>query len=61
MENKFTETFDIEKFIPDAKFEDVINRFENGRTIKDFKYKNPVLSIEEMKKETEESKIKKEP
>lgn len=57
MENKeFPETFDISRFIPDAPFEEIIDRFESGRTPKDINpIKNKVLSVEEFKQETKES------
>jgi len=57
MENKeFPETFDLSRFIPDAPFEEIISRFENGRTPKDINsIKNKVLSVEEFKQETKES------
>lgn len=57
MENKeFPETFDLSRFIPDAPFEEIIDRFENGRTPKDINsIKNKVLSVEEFKQETKES------
>ena len=35
--DKYPETFELSKFIPDAPFEEIIDRFENGRTIKDLK------------------------
>lgn len=57
MENKeFPETFDLSRFIPDAPFEEMVYRFENGRTPKDIdSIKNKVLSVEEFKQETKES------
>lgn len=55
MEDKFTETFELSRFIPDAPFEEVIERFENGRTIKDLKpEKTKVLSVEEFMNTTKE-------
>jgi len=61
MENKeFPETFDLSLFIPDAPFEEIIDRFENGRTVKDIQpRKNKVLTVEEFKEETKETKREK--
>jgi uncharacterized protein YlbG (UPF0298 family) len=61
MENKeFPETFDLSLFIPDAPFDEIINRFENGRTVKDIQpRKNKVLTVEEFKEETKETKREK--
>ena len=58
--DKYPETFELSKFIPDAPFEEIIDRFENGRTIKDLKpEKNKVLSVEEFLNTTkEEEKVK---
>jgi hypothetical protein len=55
MDNEYPETFELSKFIPDAPFEEIIDRFENGRTIKDLKpEKNKVLSVEEFLNTTKE-------
>jgi len=58
--DKYPETFELSKFIPDAPFEEIIDRFENGRTIKDLKpERNKVLSVEEFINTTkEEPKVK---
>jgi hypothetical protein len=60
MEDKFTETFDLSRFIPDCPFEEIIERFENGRTISELKpEKNKVLSVDEFMNATKEkSKVK---
>jgi hypothetical protein len=54
MENKeFPETFDLSRFVPDMEFNDVIDRFENGRTPKDINpIKNKVLTVEEFNQVT---------
>jgi hypothetical protein len=61
MENKeFPETFDLSLFIPDAPFDEIIDRFENGRTVDKIEpRKNKVLTVEEFKEETKESKREK--
>ena len=61
MENKeFPETFDLSLFIPDAPFEEIIDRFENGRTVDKIEpRKNKVLTVEEFKEETKETKREK--
>jgi hypothetical protein len=61
MENKeFPETFDLSQFIPDAPFEEIIDRFENGRTVDKIEpRKNKVLTVEEFKEETKETKREK--
>jgi hypothetical protein len=61
MENKeFPETFDLSQFIPDAPFEEIIDRFENGRTVDKIEpRKNKVLTVEEFKEETKEAKREK--
>jgi hypothetical protein len=58
MENKdFPETFDLSRFIQDEPFEQIISRFENGRTPDKIpKHKNKVLTVEEFKEETKEIK-----
>jgi len=61
MENKeFPETFDLSQFIPDAPFDEIIDRFENGRTVDKIEpRKNKVLTVEEFKEETKETKREK--
>jgi len=62
MENKeFPETFDLSLFIPDAPFEEIIDRFEStNRTVDKIEpRKNKVLTVEEFKEETKESKREK--
>jgi hypothetical protein len=55
MDDKYPETFELSKFIPDAPFEEIIDRFENGRTIKELRpEKNKVLSVEEFMNTTKE-------
>jgi hypothetical protein len=55
--DKYPETFELSKFIADAPFEEIIDRFENGRTIKELKpEKNKVLSVEEFMNTTKEVK-----
>jgi hypothetical protein len=37
----FPELFDIDRFLPDGQFDEIIHRFENGRTAKEIpKQKN---------------------
>jgi hypothetical protein len=53
----FPELFDIERFVQDITYDELIHRFENGRTPKDItQKKNKVLTVEEFKEETKESK-----
>ena len=53
---EFPETFDLSRFIQDEPFEQIISRFENGRTPDKIpKHKNKVLTVEEFKEETKES------
>lgn len=64
-DNEYTETFELSRFIPDAPFEEIIDRFENGRTIDKIKPKNPLISLEDFvkdipKKETKPEKMNKE-
>jgi hypothetical protein len=52
----FPELFDIERFVQDITYDELIHRFENGRTPKDItQKKNKVLTVEEFKEETKES------
>jgi len=54
-DDKYPETFELSKFIADAPFEEIIDRFENGRTIKELRpEKNKVLSVEEFINTTKE-------
>ena len=53
----FPELFDIDRFLPDGEFQQIIQRFENGRTPDKLpKNKNKVLSIEEFTQETKPTK-----
>lgn len=53
---EFPETFDISRFIPDMEFNDIIDKFENGRTPdKILKHKNKVLTVEEFEEETKKT------
>jgi len=52
----FPETFDLSRFVQDEPYEQIISRFESGRTPKDIELrKNKVLTVEEFKQETKES------
>jgi predicted Zn-dependent protease len=54
-DDRFVETFELSKFIPDAPFDEIIDRFENGRTIDKLRpEKNKVLSVEEFLNTTKE-------
>jgi len=54
-DDKYPETFELSKFIPDAPFEEIIDRFENGRTIDKLKpEKNKILTVEEFINTTKE-------
>ena len=56
-DNKFTETYDLSLFIPDAPFEEVIDYFNNGRTLEKANLdKHKTLSVEEFMKETKPTK-----
>ena len=55
---EYTETFDLSRFIPDAPFDEVINRFENGRTIDKIKPKNPLISLEDFVKDIPKKETK---
>lgn len=58
---EFPETFDLDRFVPDMEFNDIIDRFENGRTPKEIQpRKNKVLSVEEFKQETKPKQMSKE-
>ena len=53
---EFPETFDLSRFIQDEAYEQIVSRFESGRTPKDIELrKNKVLTVEEFKQETKES------
>jgi hypothetical protein len=57
---EFPELFDIERFLPDGQYDEIINRFENGRTVKEIpKQKNKVLTVEEFTQETKPTKPEK--
>lgn len=51
-ENKFTESFDISRFIQDEDFESLIQRFENDRTPDKIKQTSTVMSVEDFLKNT---------
>jgi len=54
---EFPELFDIDRFLPDGDFEQILDRFENGRTPDKLpKNKNKVLSVEEFTQETKPTK-----
>jgi len=56
----FPELFDIERFLPDGQFDEILQRFENGRTPDKIpKHKNKVLTIEEFTQETKSTKPEK--
>ena len=56
----FPETYDLSRFIQDEAYEQIISRFESGRTPKDIELrKNKVLTVEEFKQETKETPTKK--
>jgi hypothetical protein len=57
-DNEFNETFELNRFIPDAPFEEILNRFENGRTIDNLKPKNPLISLEDFVKDIPKKEIK---
>lgn len=53
----FPELFELDRFVQDITYEELIHRFENGRTVKDVNpRKNKVLTVKEFKEETKESK-----
>jgi len=62
MDDKYPEIFELSKFVQDVEFEEIIDRFENGRTIKELKpERNKVLSVEEFLNTTQEKeKVKRE-
>jgi hypothetical protein len=57
-DNEFNETFDLSRFIPDAPYDEVIHRFENGRTIDKLKQKNPLITFEEFVKDIPKKEVK---
>lgn len=57
-DNEYTETFELSRFIPDATFDEVINRFENGRTINKLKPRNPLISLEDFVKDIPKKETK---
>jgi hypothetical protein len=58
MDDEFNETFELSRFIPDAPFDEVIHRFENGRTIDKLKQKNPLITFEEFIKDIPKKEVK---
>jgi len=57
---EFPELFDIDRFIPDGQYDEIIQRFENGRTVDKLpKHKNKVLTVEEFTQETKPTKPEK--
>jgi len=53
----FPELFELDRFVQDITYEELIHRFENGRTPDKIpKKNNKVLTVEEFKEETKESK-----
>ena len=53
----FPELFDIDRFLPDVQYEELIRRFENGRTVDKLpKHKNKILTVEEFTQETKPTK-----
>lgn len=55
-ENKFTETFDLSRFIQEENFNDLLHRFENERKPEHIK-QNSVISVEEFLRKTKPEKI----
>jgi uncharacterized coiled-coil DUF342 family protein len=56
-DSTFTETFDLERFTPDISYDELISRFENGRTAKEIPMiKNKTISIEEFTQQTKPTK-----
>jgi hypothetical protein len=52
----FPELFELDRFVQDITYDELIHRFENGRTVKDINpRKNKKLTVEEFKEETKES------
>lgn len=51
MEEDYPEIFCIERFIPPDSFENIIHKFENGRTINDIKKINKQITAEEFMKQ----------
>jgi hypothetical protein len=49
MEEDFPETFPLDRFIPQGNFNAILDRFENGRSIHDIKYKKELTAEEFMK------------
>jgi hypothetical protein len=55
-ENKFTETFELSRFIQEEDFNDLLHRFENDRKPEQIK-QNSVMSVEEFLSKTKPEKI----
>jgi hypothetical protein len=55
-ENKFTETFELSRFIQEEDFNDLLHRFENDRKPEQIKQKS-VMSVEEFLSKTKPEKI----
>jgi len=49
-EEDYPETFPLDRFLPQGDFHAILDRFENGRTVKDIKYKKE-LTVEEFLKQ----------
>jgi hypothetical protein len=49
MEEDFPETFPLDRFIQQGDFNAILERFENGRTIKGIKYKKELTAEEFIK------------
>ena len=56
-ENKFTETFELSRFIQEENFKDLLHRFENERKPEHIKQQNSVISVEEFLSKTKPEKI----
>jgi hypothetical protein len=54
---EFPELFDLDRFLPEGEFQQIIHRFENGRTPNDIpKNKNKTLTVEEFNQQTKPAK-----
>lgn len=53
-EKEFNELFELSRFVPDAPFEEIIEKLENGRTIDKIKNKNTnqLISYDQFVKES---------
>jgi hypothetical protein len=54
-ENKFTETFELSRFIQEENFDELLHRFENDRKPEQIKQKNKVVTVEEFMEITKKS------